>query len=112
MNRYDMDYVGRSDTLSSQHGCAGWSLSPSCCRLTPVDSSMSTVMAAMIAVLTMGPLPVGLALRACHGLCAAVGLRFLTFVYSSWFFFHDVDCYHLGSGSEILTSLRSCAGRS
>lgn len=25
-------------------------------------------------------------------------------------FFYDEDCYHHGAGSEILTSLRSCAG--
>ena len=31
----------------------------------------------------VGPLPASLALRDCHGLSAAVGLRFLTFVYSS-----------------------------
>ena len=61
-------------------------------------------------VLTVGPLSASLALRACHGLSAAVGLRFLTSVYAS--FFYDVDCYHLGAGTEILTRLQSCAGRS
>ena len=61
-------------------------------------------------VLSVGPLPASLALRACYDLSAAVGLRFLTSVYS--IFFDGVDCYHLGASTEILTRLRSCAGRS
>ena len=31
VNRYDMDYVGRIDTVTGQHGCAGWSWSHKCC---------------------------------------------------------------------------------
>lgn len=67
------------------------------------------MLAAVIAALTVGPLTASLALWACHGLSAAAGFRFLTPVIPV---FYDVDCYHFGAGSEILTRLRSCAGRS
>ena len=67
-----------------------------------------TMLMAVTILLVVGPSLVCGALQTCHGLTGAVCLHLWILVYPS-FNFYDEDCYDQVAGSEILTSLHSCA---